>query len=102
MAVRRSTNNGNYPLKKYFKGYAKHNKGLMKKLSINANVSEIFEGKNRRGNKKLELIALIKLFTESEISYFNNSMLKPPRSKIILDDSFCNFYSKGAIKLFVK
>ena len=102
MAVRRSTNNGNDPLKKYFKGYAKHNKGLMKKLSINANVSEILEGKNRRVNKKLELRASIKLFTESEISYFNNSMLKPPRSKILLDDSFSNFGSKGAIKLFVK
>ena len=44
----------------------------------------------------------MKLFTESEISYFNKSMLKSPRRKTLLDDSFCNFSSKGEIKSFVK
>ena len=44
----------------------------------------------------------MKLFTEFEISYFNKSMLKSPRSKILLDDSFCNFCGKGEMKLFVK
>ena len=33
-------------------------------------------GKNIRGNKKLELRVSKKLFIESEISYFNNSILK--------------------------
>ena len=44
----------------------------------------------------------IKLFTESEILYFNKSMLKSLRRKTLLDDSFCNFGSKGEIKSFVK
>ena len=63
---------------------------------------EILIGKNIRCNKKLELRVSIKLFTESEISYFNKSMLKSPRGKILLDDSFCNFSNKGEIKSFVK
>ena len=71
-------------------------------LSINVDVLEILVGKNIRGNKKLELRVSIKLFTESEISYFNKSMLKSPRRKILLDDSFCNFCSKGEMKSFVK
>ena len=54
------------------------------------------------GNKKLELRVSIKLFTESETSYFNKSMLKSPRTKALLDDYFCNFNSKGEIKSFVK
>ena len=29
-------------------------------------------------------------------------MLKSPRRKIVLDDSFCNFSSKGEIKSFVE
>ena len=29
-------------------------------------------------------------------------MLKSPRRKSLLDDSFCNFNSKGEIKSFVK
>ena len=61
-------------------------------------VLEILVGKNIRGNKKLELRVSIKLFTESEISHFNNSILKSPRRKIILDDSFCNFSSEAEIK----
>ena len=43
----------------------------------------------------------IKLFTEYEILYFNKSMLKSPRRKTLLDDSFCNFGSKGEIKSFI-
>ena len=58
-------------------------------------------GKNLRGKKKLELRVSIKLFTESEISYFNKSMLKSPRRKILLVDAFCNF-CKGEINSFVK
>ena len=65
-------------------------------------VLEILVAKNIRGNKKLELRVSIKLFTESEISYFNESMLKSPRRKTFLDDTFCNFSSKGEIKWFVK
>ena len=71
-------------------------------LSIKVDVLETLVGKNIRGNKKLELTVSIKLFTESEISYFNKSMLKSPRRKTLLDDSFCNFSSKGEIKSFVK
>ena len=71
-------------------------------LSINVDVLEILSGKNIRGYKKLELRVSIKLFTESEISYFNKSMLKSPRRKILFDDSFCNFSSKEEIKPFVK
>ena len=72
------------------------------KISIKVDVLEILVGKNIRGNKKLELRVSIKLFTESGISYFNKSMLKSPTRKIILDNSFCNFGSKGEIKSFVK
>ena len=50
-------------------------------LSIKVDVLETLVGKNMRGNKKLELTVSIKLFTESEISYFNKSMLKSPRRK---------------------
>ena len=71
-------------------------------LSINVDVLEILVGKNIRGNKKLELRVSIKLFIESEISYFNNSILKSLKRKIILDDSFCNFSNKGEINSFVK
>ena len=67
-------------------------------LSIKVDVLEILVGKNIRGNKKLELRVSIKLFTESEISYFNKSMLKSTRRKTLLDDAFCNFSSKGEIK----
>ena len=59
-------------------------------------------GKNIRGNKKLELRVSIKLFIESEISYFNKSILKSPKRKIVLNDSFCNFSNKGKINSFVK
>ena len=68
------------------------------KISIKVDVLEILVGKNIRGNKKLELRVSIKLFTESEISCFNKSMLKSPRRKTLLDDSFCNFSSKVEIK----
>ena len=71
-------------------------------LSINMDVLEILVGKNRRGNKKLKLRVSIKLFIESEISYFNKSMLKSPNRKILLNDSPCNFSSKREIKSFVK
>ena len=71
-------------------------------LSINIDVLEILVGKNITGNKKLELSVSIKLFNESEISYFNKSMLKSPRRKILLEDSFSNFSNKREIKLFVK
>ena len=71
-------------------------------LSIKVDVLEILVGKNIRGNKKLELRVSIKLFIESEISYFNNSILKSLKRKIILDDSFCNFSNKGEINSFVK
>ena len=72
------------------------------KISINIDVLEILVGKNIRGNKKLELRVSKKLFIESEISYFNNSILKSPRRKILLDDSFCNFRDKGETNSFVK
>ena len=67
-------------------------------LSIKVDVLEILVGKNIRGNKKLELRVSIKLFTESEISCFNKSMLKPLRRKTLLDDSFSNFSSYAEIK----
>ena len=75
---------------------------FVKILSINAYILKILVGKNIRGNKKLELRVSIKLFIESEISYFNKPILKSPRRKIILDDSFCNFSNKGETKSFVK
>ena len=71
-------------------------------LSINVDVLEILVGKNIRGNKKLELRVPVKLFIESEISYFNKSILKSPKRKIPLDDSFCNFSNKGEINSSVK
>ena len=71
-------------------------------LSIKGDVLQILVRKNVRGNKKLELRVSIKLFAESEISCFNKSMLKPTTRKTLLDDSFCNFSSKGEIKSFVK
>ena len=67
-------------------------------LSINVDVLETFVGKNIRGNKKLELRVSIKLFIEFVISYFNKSILKSPRRRVFLDDSFCNFSNKGEIK----
>ena len=70
--------------------------------SINVDALEILVGKNIRGNKKLELRVSIKLFVESGISYFEKSILKSPRRKIRLDDSFCNFSNKGEIKSFAK
>ena len=39
---------------------------------------------------------------ESEISYFNKSVLKSLRRIILLDDTFCNFSNKGEIISFVK
>ena len=71
-------------------------------LSIKVDVLEILLDKNIRGDIKLELRVSIKLFTESEISYFDESMLKSPRRKTLLDDFLCNFSSKGEIKSFVK
>ena len=71
-------------------------------LSINVDVLEFLVGKNIRVNKRLELRVSIVLFIESEISYFNESMLKSLRRKALLDDSFCYFSYKGEIKLFVK
>ena len=71
-------------------------------LSIKVDVLQILVRKNVRGNKKLELRVSIKLFTESEISCFNKSMLKSPTRKTLLDDFFCNFSSKEEIKSFVK
>ena len=68
------------------------------KISTNVHILEMLVGKNIRGNKKLEL----RVFIESEISCFNESILKSPRIKIILDDSFCNFSNKGEINSFVK
>ena len=44
-------------------------------LSINVDILDIPAGKNIRGYKKLELRVSIKLFIESEISYFNKSIL---------------------------
>ena len=32
----------------------------------------------------------------------NKSILKPPRKKLLLDDSFCSFNNKGDIKSFAK
>ena len=57
----------------------------------------VLVGENIRGYKKLELRVSIKLFIESEISYFNKSILMWPRRKILLDDSFYNFSNKGEI-----
>ena len=71
-------------------------------LSINVDVLETLVGKNIRCNKKLELRGSIKLFIESDISCFNKLISKPPRRKILLDDSFCNFSNKEEIRLFVK
>ena len=68
------------------------------KISIKVDVLEILVGKYIGGNKKLELRVSIKLFTESEISCFNKSMLKPPGRKTLLDDSFSNFSSYAEIK----
>ena len=44
----------------------------------------------------------MKLFIESKIVCFNKSILKSPRRKILLDDSFCSFSDKGEINSFVK
>ena len=71
-------------------------------LSINVDVLEILGGKNIRSNRMLELEVSIKLFIKSEASYFNKSILKSLRRKILLDDSFCNFSNKGEIQWFVK
>ena len=71
-------------------------------LSINIDVLEILVGKIIRGNKKLELRVSRKLFIESEISYFNKSILKSPDRKMFLDDYFCNFSYKGEVNSFVK
>ena len=68
------------------------------KISTNVHILEMLVGKNIRGNKKLEL----RVFIKSEISCFNESILKSPRIKILLDDSFCNFSNKGEINSFVK
>ena len=43
---------------------------------MNVDVLEILVGKNIRRNKTLELRVSIKLFIESEISYFSKSILK--------------------------
>ena len=43
-------------------------------LSIDVTVLEILVSKRIRRNKKLELKVSIKLFIESEISYFNKSI----------------------------
>ena len=72
------------------------------KISINIDVLEIIVCKTIRVNKKLELRVSIKLFIESEISYSNKSILRLPRCKNFLDDSFCNFSNKGEINSFVK
>ena len=71
-------------------------------LPINVDFLEIFVGKNIRGNKKLELRVSIKLFIESDMSYFDKSILKSPNRKILLDESFCNFSNKGEKKSIVK
>ena len=68
---------------------------FQKILSINIDVLEILVDKNIRSNEKLELRVSIKLFVESEISYFDKSILMSPKRKILLDDSFCNFSNKG-------
>ena len=68
------------------------------KISTNVHILEMLVGKNITGNKKLEL----RVFIESEISYFNESILKSPRKKILLHDSFCNSSNKGEINSFVK
>ena len=39
---------------------------------------------------------------ESESSYFNKSILKPPNKKILLEDCCCSFKSSGEIKSFLK
>ena len=72
------------------------------KISIKVDVLEILVGKNIRGNKKLELRVSIKLFTESDILYFNKSILKSPRRKTLLDNFSCNFSGKGEVKSYVK
>ena len=74
----------------------------LEKISSKLDVLEILVGKNKRGNKKLELRVSVKLFVKSEISYFNKSILKSPRRKTLLKDSFCNFSNIGEIKSFVK
>ena len=75
---------------------------FQKILSINIDVLEILVEKNIRSNEKLELRVSIKLFVESEISYFNKSTLMSPTRKLLLDYSFCNFSNKGEIKAFIK
>ena len=68
-------------------------------------ILEIFVGKNIRGNKKIELrvsLSISVIIIESEISYFNKSVLKSLRRIILLDDSFFNFSNKEEIKSFVK
>ena len=47
-------------------------------------ILEIFVGKNIRGNKKIELrvsLSISVIIIESEISYFNKSVLKSLRRK---------------------
>ena len=50
-------------------------------------VLEILLGKSIWVNIKLELSVSMKLLIESKSSYFNNSMLKSPKKKILLEDS---------------
>ena len=56
-------------------------------LSINVVVLEILLGKSIWVNIKLELSVSMKLLIESKSSYFNNSVLKSPKKKILLEDS---------------
>ena len=73
-----------------------------KMLSIYGEVLEILVGRNKLGNKKLELSVSMKLLIESESSYFNKSILKSPKKKILLDDSFCCFNNNGETKSLLK
>ena len=72
-----------------------------KVLSVNVEVLEILVGRSIWSNKKLELSVSIKLLIESEIFYFDKSILKSPNKKILLEDSFCSFNNKGEIKLLL-
>ena len=71
-------------------------------LSIKVDILEILVAKNVRGNKKLELKVSTKLFTESEISYFNKSTLKRRRRIHLGGKFFWMIKCKGQIKSYVK
>ena len=76
---------------------------LLKILSIKVEEElKILAGSNMRGDKKLDESVSTKLSTGSDISYWNKTMLKPPRRKIFFEFSLLSFPNNDCIISFVK